>query len=290
MKKVVILALLVAFDVTAEAAIVNDNCASDQSVQIQAALDSRAGNVVLPEGCIAIARPIYARSWISLRGAGRRLTTLKALPTFAGSALVVIGADGDSLYDAMVSDLSLDAGAAPAGTSCAYLAGAQAGSGMQRDLCIGVKGAASDAIRIAGSVHQAALRELEITPAAPIRHGISIENALCNCEIKNVTIGVTYPMAAAIRVIDAVFIAHRIHCELATHCIQIDGNNSVAVLDSIDGKTIEVTDGYLLYVSGSSRVVARGLAKNSYTGNVRSLVGPGLDRADPYIAQILINN
>src|SRR5689334_3907127 len=137
--------------IPARAAIVNDNCASDQSAAVQAAIDARTGIVTLPVGCIAISRPIYARSWITLRGAAKRLTTLRALPGFQGKALVIVGTnleadratDRQIVFDSMVSDLTLDTNAAPAGTSCAYVAGAQEGSGLERDLCIGVRGATS---------------------------------------------------------------------------------------------------------------------------------------------------
>ena len=272
--------------VVAEAAIINDNCATDQSTQLQEAIDSRVGNVILPAGCIAISQPIYARDWVSVQGAGRRLTTLKALPNFQGPALVIIGtalpsddaSDRDNVYDAMISDLFLDVTAAPPGTSCAYLAGAQAGSGLQRDLCNGVRGATSDAIRVARNVNRAALRELEIYPATAIRYGISIDT-FCACELSNITIGVTFPLVVGIHILDTVFTAHRIHCELANYCIEIDGNNSVAVLASIDGQTTGTNPGYLLFVGGASKVVAQGLAKDSYLHNVRSMWGVVTKRA-----------
>jgi hypothetical protein len=298
MKALLMLILIILPHATANAAIVNDNCVSDQSSQIQSAIDARTGNITLPAGCIAISKPIYARDWISLQGAGRRLTTLKALANFEGPALVVIGtnlpsddaADRDRVYDSMISDLYLDVAAAPAGTSCAYIAGAQAGSGMQRDLCAGVNGPTSDAIRISGNVNGAAFRELEIYPATAIRYGISIENAYCSCELSNITIGVTYSLTAGIRVLDTMFTASRIHCELAANCIRVDGNNSVVVISSIDGQTTGANPGYLLYVSGASKVVGQGLVKDSYAHNVRSLWGVNIDRSDPYIAQLLINN
>ena len=62
------------------------------------------------------------------------------------------------------------------------------------------------------------------------------------------------------------------------------------MLLNVDGQTTNLTTGYLVLVSGSSKVVGQGLAKNAYTGNVRSLSGAGVDRADPYISQIVINN
>lgn len=298
MKPLSILVLIAVCSTTAAAAIVNDNCASDQSAQIQVAIDARTGNVALPAGCIAVSRPIYAKDWVSLQGAGRRLTTLKALPTFKGPALVIVGtglpadaASGHQLvFDSMVSDLFLNVEDAPAGTSCAYVGGAQQGSGMQRDLCWGVKGATSDAIRITGNVNRADFRELEIYPVTAIRYGIVSENAFCGCEMANITIGVTNPLIAGIRISDAVFIANRIHCEYAENCVQVNGNNSVGVITSVDGPTAVSTSGYLVFVAAGPKVVAQGLVKNGYAGNIRSLSDPGIDRADPYIAEILINN
>lgn len=290
--------LVISFTVTAHAAIINDNCLSDQTVQLQDAIDARTGNVTLPVGCIAISKPIYAQTWVALQGAGKRLTVLKALPTFRGEALVIIGTNLDSdialgrslVFDSMVSDMTLDATAAPAGTSCAHLAGAQEGSGLQRNACVGVSGATSDAIVITDNVNRVAFRDIEIYPATAIRYGISNSNAFCGCEINNVTVGVTFPMEAGIRVLDGVFTALRIHCVYAANCIQVDGNNSVGVITGVDGPTVLSTTGNLLFVRAASKVVAQGLVRNGYTRSVQSLFGAGVDRADPYIAQILINN
>jgi hypothetical protein len=297
MKALLISIFIVLSGEISEAAVVNDNCMSDQSAELQAAIDAMTTNITLPVGCIAISKPIYSKSWITLRGSGKRLTTLKALSTFQGAALVIIGSGLDSdagsnrqlVFDSMISDLTLDTTSAPAGTSCAYMAGAQEGSGMQHDLCIGVKGATSDAIRIAGNVNRAAIRDIEIYPATAIRYGIVNDNAYCGCEISDITVGITNPLVAGIRVFDTNFTASRIHCAQAANCIQVDGNNSVGVISIVDGPTVLTTNGYLLFVAGASKIVAQGLIRNGYTHSVLSLFDP-VNRADPYIGQIVINN
>lgn len=303
----ILVALLGAvFSVASHAAIVNDNCASDQSAALQAAIDAQKTNVVLPAGCIGISKPIYAKSWVSLFGAGKRLTKIKALSGFKGVAingvtiksLVILGTNqsADSannrqmVFDAMVSDLTLDASLAGSGTNCVYVAGAQEGSGIQRTQCVGVQGTTTDAIRILGNVNRAVFNEIEIYPAAPIRYGISNENAYCGCEMSNITVGVQSTAVAGLHFLNGQFTANRIHCEFASNCIEIIGDNGLGVVTSVDGPTASSTTGNLLFVSGASKIVAQGLAKNGYTNTVLSYWGAGINRADPGIGQILINN
>lgn len=306
MKKFLIPIIGMIFSIASHAAIVNDNCASDQSAAIQSAIDAQTSNVVLPAGCIGIAKPIYLKSWISLSGAGKRLTKLKALSTFKGvtlgtstvSALVIVGTNQSTdsgnnrqiVFDSMVSDLTLDASLAPAGANCAYIAGAQEGSGLQRAMCVGVHGTTSDAIRILGNVNRAAIHELEIYPSSAIRYGISNENAFCGCEISDITVGVQNPMTAGLHFLNGQFTASRIHCEFAANCIEVIGDNGLGVVSSVDGPTASSTTGNLIFVSGASKVVAQGLAKNGYTTTVLSYWGAGINRTDPGIGQILINN
>lgn len=298
MKKYIFILLSLTLCTSASAAVVNDNCSSDQSSQVQSAIDARTTNVILPAGCVGISKPIYAKSWISLQGAGKRLTKLKALPNFLGPALVIIGTndpadsstDRQIVFDSMVSDLTLDATTAPVGTSCAYVAGAQEGSGMQRVMCVGTQGATTDAIRIAQNVNRAVFREIEIYPYAAIRYGISNENAFCGCEISNITVGVSNPVTAGIRFYNGQFQINRVHCENDSNCIQIDGDNGLGVLTSIDGPTATTLTGNLIFVSGASKVAAQGLAKNGYSTAVLSWWGSGMNRTDPGIGQVLINN